>query len=60
VVNRQLDFVIPAKISINAAIFKIFFIIYIFDNYTDKKFTSFVICENLRHLRHLRALRRQI
>jgi hypothetical protein len=29
--------------------------IYIVDNYTDKKFTSLIICENLRHLRHLRA-----
>jgi hypothetical protein len=25
--------------------------IYIFDNYPYNKFTSFIICENLRHLR---------
>jgi hypothetical protein len=29
--------------------------IYISGNYPYNKFTSFIICENLRHLRHLRA-----
>jgi hypothetical protein len=40
-----------SKVFLNTNSHKIFIV----DNYTDNKFASFIICENLRHLRHLRA-----